>query len=147
MKPGFFKREILILTLSLFMLSSSWAQTVLVHSPGTDGEDENLTLQSQSAESGIMDVLFDRGFIIFSDSSDADEEGQRSMAAKVGCEYVLSWELSEGGVTGRLINLKGASSAPSAVGEGELDGLYSDAGELYAALGGRLCESLVGEVQ
>ncbi len=147
MKPGLLKRELLLLVLSLILLSSSWAQTVLVHSPGTDGEDEIMTLQSQSAESGIMNVLFDRGFIIFSDTSDADEQGQLTMAGRVGCEYVLSWNLTGGGLTGRMISLNGDSSSPSVVGESELDGLYTDAGELYTALGGRLCESLVGEVQ
>ena len=147
MKPGVFKKEILILVLCFFALSSTWAQTVLVHSPGTDGNDEILTLQSQSAESGIMNVLFDRGFIIFSDASDADEVKLRSQASKVGCEYILSWTLAEGGITGQLISLNGTSSSPSAVGESELEGLYSDTGELYVALGNRLCESLVGEVQ
>jgi hypothetical protein len=123
------------------------AQTVLVHSASmSDKDDETIRIYSQSAEAGIMDVLFNRGCIAFSDMSEADESGTLSLALKTGADYVISWSLVEEGLRGSLVKADKSESLNAVfVDETDLEDLYKDPSELYAALGSKLCESLVGE--
>lgn len=133
--------------LSIFILLPAFlsAQTILVHSSGEkDLENDELRVYIQSVEAGIMDVLFNQGFIVFSDLSEMDMEEARKMAAKVGSDMLISWSLEPGGIKGTLLKLSQDKPLSLAlVGENDLEGLYNDPSEMYSALGSRLCESLV----
>jgi hypothetical protein len=110
----------------------------------SDSSDESLKLYSQSAEAGIMDVLFDLGCISFSVMTDTDESGVQNLAIKSGADYIISWKLVDSGLKGSLIKTqKKESLEVAAVEESELKETFKDSSALYSALGSKLCETLV----
>lgn len=147
MKYSSFKTALFLCLFTAVAPSFINAQTVLVHtSVPSEQNSVNLKLYSQSAEAGIMDVLFSRGCIAFSDMSASNDSAVRDLALKTGSDYILKWSLIELGLKGQLLStLKDNHSEMILVGETELDGMFTDPSELYSALGSRLCESLVGD--
>lgn len=148
MKTGSFKKTVLISLFSLLLLAPLSARTVLVHSPSL-GENplEELKQSTQSAEAGIMDVLFNRGCIVFSDSTDMDLEEIGTLSQKTNSDFVLDWKLEDSGLKGRLIKISDMTIIQeSRIALSEYEELYSSSDELYGVLGTRLCEMLVGEL-
>jgi len=123
------------------------AQTVLVHrAMKVEDPDENYKLYNQSAEAGIMDVLFDFGCIAFSETSQTDDAGVLNLAVKTGSEYILSWDLIDTGLEGRLVDASRNELIETvSVERSSLEAKYKDPSDLYTALGRSLCRSLVGD--
>ncbi len=147
MKNGFLNKIICISMLFLTGLLPLSAQTILVHSPALGEETaEEVKMASQSAEAGIMDVLFNKGMIVFSDMSDQNSAGIKNISDKTDCEYIVDWKLSGSGLSGRLISSDDMSVLQeSRISESDYDTRYKNREELYTILGTRLCEMLVGE--
>jgi len=147
MKIDFLKLFFLLCLTAVSATGVLSAQTVLVHGAPGPEPDENWKLFNQSAEAAIMDVLFDKGCIAFSDMSEADESGIRKMAVKTGSDYILSWNMTDTEMTGSLVALPGGKPVGTAtVVKGDLKGVYKTPADLYAALGSTLCKSLVGDI-
>jgi len=148
MKKIFLKLFFLLCLTAVWATGLLNAQTVLVHGePGSAEPDENRKLFNQSAEAGIMDVLFEKGFIVFSDLSETDESGIRNLAVKTGSDYIISWNLIDSGLKGSLVALSGNRSLGTAtVVENDLKDVYRTPSDLYAAMGSTLCTSLVGDI-
>ncbi|MDA3956429.1 hypothetical protein [Oceanispirochaeta sp.] len=147
MKTRSLEKYIILCLMFSLSLTALGAQTVLVHSDSLEEQgDENIRIYKQSAEAGILDVLFDRGCITFSDMSEVDESGILNLAKKTGADYIISWSIVDSGLRGNLVQtIKSESIEHVLVEETELEGRYNDPSELYSALGSRLCESLVGK--
>ncbi len=147
MEIRFLKKIICISILFLAGLLPLAAQTVLVHSPALGDEPEQeIKLAMQSAEAGVIDALFNRGIIVFSDMSDTDRSGLQRIAGKIDCEYIVDWKLSTSGLTGRLISSVDMSVLQeSRISEADYENRYKNQEELYTILGTRLCEMLIGD--
>ncbi|MDC7232719.1 MAG: hypothetical protein PQJ58_05770 [Spirochaetales bacterium] len=147
MKIGFLKKAVLISLFSLSLLMPAAARTVLVHSPHLGEEPpQELKLSSQSAEAGIMDVLFNRGCIVFSDSTELDLKGLQMMSQKTDSDYAIDWVIEDYGLKGRLISTEDMTVLnESRISRSDFNTRYASIEELYTVLGTRLCEMLVGE--
>lgn len=148
MKKSYFKKTVLICIFSALILVPASARTVLVHSPSLgENPEEMLQLSIQSAEAGIMDVLFNKGCIVFSDSTEMDMEDIKSMSEKTDSDFALDWMYNESALKGRLIKISDMTIlGESEISISEYETLYRNQGELYTILGTRLCEMLVGEL-
>jgi hypothetical protein len=148
MKKSSFKITVLICIFSALILVPVSARTVLVHSPSLgDNPEKELQQSSQAAEAGIMDVLFNRGCIVFSDNTEMDLEDMKSMSEKTDSDFAIDWMFNESGLTGRLIQVSDMTILEeSEISISEYENLYRNHEELYTMLGTRLCEMLVGEL-
>ncbi|MBF9015709.1 MULTISPECIES: hypothetical protein [unclassified Oceanispirochaeta] len=148
MKTSSFKKTVLICIFSALILVPVSARTVLVHSPSPgENSEEEVKQSSQSAEAGIMDVLFNRGCIVFSDNTDMDLEGIKKMSVKTDSDFAIDWKLDESGLKGRLIKISDMTILEeSQISVSDYENLYQNHEELYTVLGTRLCEMLVGEL-
>jgi len=147
-KTGSLRILFLFLLAALPAGTAVFAQTVLVHRASVQNEpDENSKLYSQSAEAGIMDVLFDKGCIAFSEMSELDEPGIIRLAVRTGSDYILNWSLSGSLLRGSLTAASGDApqTISAEVDRSDLKGEYKTPADLYAALGSALCTSLVGD--
>jgi len=89
-------------------LSDAAALTVIVNTVASEQTepDDNTGLYEQAVETGIMNVLFDRGHIVFSQTSAAGDEHLLGIARKTGADFIISWNLEDQGLSGRLIDTK-----------------------------------------
>lgn len=148
MKKSSFKKTVMICVFSALILVPVSARTIFVHSPSLgDNPEEDLQQSSQSAEAGIMDVLFNNGCIVFSDNTEMNLEEIKSMSEKIGSDFVIDWMFDESSLKGRLIETSDMTILEeSEISISEYDNLYRNHEELYTMLGTRLCEMLVGEL-
>lgn len=148
MKISSFKKTVLICLFTASILVPASARTVLVHSPTLgDSPEEELKLNSQSVEAGIMEVLFNNGCIVFSDNTEMTLEEIKVISEKTESDFALDWKLEESGLKGRLIKISDMKVVQeSQVSIREYENLYPNHETLYTILGTRLCEMLVGEL-
>lgn len=148
MKTSSFKKTVLICLFSILILVPASARTVLVHSPALgENPPEELKKSNQSAEAGIMDVLFNRGCIVFSDNTEMNLEEIKKISDKTDSDFAIDWKIEKEGLKGRLINTADMTIVKeSQISVSEYENLYTGHEELYTILGTRLCEMLVGEL-
>lgn len=148
MKISSLKKTVLICIFSALILVPVSARTVLVHSPSLEENlEEEIKQSSHSAEAGIMEVLFNRGCIVFSDNTEMDLDEIISLSKKTDSDFVVDWMINDSGLKGRLIKVSDMTILEeSEISSSEYSNLYRNHEELYTILGTRLCEMLVGEL-
>ena len=110
---------ILVILTVLFLPAAAAAHTILIDTWETD-LPENLDLEARkrvvSAETGIMDTLFDEGHIFFNTYSIPGEGGTEpdftlsvDLAGSIGAEYLIRLDPSEDGVAWELYELRGVT--------------------------------------
>ena len=134
-----------VVAIVLFCIIPLSAQTAIVNAlPHTIDAEEGSTDYTGDVDSGIMECLFDRGFIIFSQSTDDSDEVLLAMGRKTGADIVLSWSMTDTGLSASLLNCRsGEVTSSLSVSLKEFDYKYSDKHEMYLEMGVTLCEQLI----
>lgn len=107
------------LTLTALLPMAASAHTILIDTWETD-LPENMDLESRtrvvSAETGIMDLLFDEGHIFFNTYSVPTEGGVMpdfsvsvDLAGRIGAEYLIRLDPTEQGVAWKLYEVRDVS--------------------------------------
>jgi len=95
-------------------------------------------------DSGIMDYLFDRGFIIFSQSTEEPVEKLISVGKETGADIIINWSMDQSGLWGTLIDCRTGEQTPERIVPLEdFEDTYGNQHEMYAAMGVRLGEELL----
>ncbi len=138
------KRKLPLLLAGLLLVADLAGQTVMVNTwPLLSSENEGAAYLND-VDSGIMDLLFEKGYIIFSQSSDDSEELLLASGRDTGADFVLSWKMEDRAVSGMLLDCRTGDIAHSGtISMDDLGNPVEDLHRMYAALGEELCEHLV----
>ena len=109
---------ILALLMALLVCAGASAHTILIDTWETD-LPENMDLETRkrvvSAETGIMDLLFEEGHIFFNTYSVPGEDGavpdfgdSVDLAGRIGAEYLIRLDPTEDGVAWKLYEVRGS---------------------------------------
>lgn len=155
MNKGFFKLTCIIIFLAVSSVLP--ALTFLVDTRDTMplGDMEiDRKIRVVSAESGIMDTLFDNGHIFFNIYSVPDEEGHIpswestvAHAKDVGANYLLKLTPDENGLTWEFYNVRDMRTLDK--GYAEISSVSSELKpvERWTALGGALADRMMESVR
>ena len=141
------EKKMMLLLMGAVCLSASLAgQTVIVNTVPAVTVGGQGAEYSEDVDSGIMDVLFDRGFIIFSQSTDDSRELLLSTARNTGADMVLTWKMEGEAVSGMLLDCKTGDVLRSVnLSVEDVDNPVENLHRTYVSLGEKLCDHLVPE--
>ena len=118
-----------------------------------DNVEPDERMRVTGIESGVMETLFDNGFVFFSMYNPPDEKGQhqplellQSISAKSGADYLLELLSDESGVTWRLHSLGGQATVKEAYADISLVAKSIDHGRRWFALGQILGQQLADSI-
>lgn len=120
------------------------AQTAIVNARPVAGEQPIVLEYAADVDSGIIECLFDKGYIVFNQSSEDSPAALIRAGRETGADIVISWRMDEGGLSGTLIDCRSGEESPRRkVGERDFAGSYKNRHDMYTAMGVRLCEDLI----
>ncbi len=141
----------MVVCMLLLFLAAPGARTILVHSPspGQEGNEE-LKRRILYTESGVLDIFFEKGWILFSDQSgmsgpqEAKEVFLKERARNAGADYILDWQMEEEQLHGFLVDAEGKrESFSKVINKGDFKGSWKTEDELYEGMGGLMALSLL----
>ncbi len=140
------KKLLPLFTGLVFMTANLAGQTVIVNTVPAASAGEQEPDSSEAVDSGIMEVLFDRGYIIFSQSTDDSRETLLSTARNTGADIVLSWKMQDEAVSGMLLDCNTGDVVRSVdLSVEDLENPVENLHRKYVALGEKLCDHLIPE--
>jgi hypothetical protein len=140
-------RVLLLMTLASIMLTGNAASQTAIVNARPIADAGKLSLEyAGDVDSGLMEYLFDHGYIIFSQSTADPVEKLISVGKETGADIIITWSMDAAGLSGALINCRSGSQSPSrGVSLDDFENVYGNRHDMYEAMGARLCETLISD--
>ena len=129
---------------ALLLMTNLTAQTAIVNAQPMSDTVEVAADYTKDIETGLMERLFDLGYIIFSQNSADSDSILMDLGKETGADIVINWSQNSRGLAGSLIDCRtGQITKTVSIDLQAFEDRYKDDHELYSAMGYRLCEEMI----
>ncbi len=130
---------------ALLLMTDLTAQTAIVNAQPLSPAAEAAADYTKDVETGLLEYLFDLGYIIFNQSTADSAPVLVELGKETGADIVIDWSQNSEGLDGSLIDCRtGQTIRAVTIDQKVFEDIYKNNDhEMYSAMGYRLCEEMI----